>query len=159
MSAWGELLIALVMAIGMAGIFVPGMPGLPLIWASTLVWTWLDGGGSTRWGVFAVACAFFALGQWASFILPASQTRNAPPKTLTVACLLGIAGFFLIPIIGGPIGFAAGVFMMNIVGGATTAQAYRMTVSTLRAFGWVIVAEASAAVAIGVCWIAGLMLT
>lgn len=159
MSAWGELLVAVVMAVGMVGLFVPAMPGLSLVWAGGLAWAWLDGGGGTRWAVFAAITVFFALGEWASFILPASQTRNAPPRTLTVAALLGIAGFFLIPVIGGPIGFAAGVFLMNIIGGSTTAQAYRMTVNAMRAFGWVIVAECAAAVAMTVTWIVGLLLT
>jgi uncharacterized protein YqgC (DUF456 family) len=159
MSAWGELLIAIVMAVGITGIIVPWLPGLVLVWLSGLVWAWLDGGGSTRWTVFAVMTMFFAVGSWASFILPASQTRNAPPKTLTVASLLGIAGFFLIPVIGGPIGFAAGVYLMNIVGGATTPQAYRMTVATVKAFGWVVAAQLACASAIAVTWIVGLLRT
>lgn len=159
MNAWGELLVAVVMAVGMVGIFVPGLPGLSLIWAGGLAWAWLDGGGGTRWWVFTVITAFFALGQWASFILPASQTRNAPPRTLTVAALLGLAGFFLVPVVGGPIGFAAGVFLMNIVGGATTAAAYRMTVSTVRAFGWAVAAQTAAACAMAATWVVGLLLT
>lgn len=159
MNAWSELLIALIIAVGTVGIFIPAMPGLSLVWGAGLAWAWLDGGGSTRWGIFTVITVFFALGEWASFILPASQTRNAPPKTLTVASLLGIAGFFLLPVVGGPIGFAAGVFLMNIVGGATTPAAYRMTVNTVRAFGWVVVAETAAAIAMATTWIVGLLLT
>lgn len=159
MSPWGELLIAFLMAVGIVGIIVPVLPGLVLVWLSGLGWAWLDGGGSTRWSVFAAMTVFFAAGAWASFILPAAQTRHAPPKTLTVAALLGVAGFFLVPVVGGPIGFAIGVWIMNIVGGATSLEAYRMTVATVRAFGWVVAAQLGCAVAITISWIVGLMLT
>ena len=58
MNAWGELLVAVVMAVGMIGLFVPAMPGLWLVWGAGLAWAWLDGGGGTRWAALAAMTVF-----------------------------------------------------------------------------------------------------
>jgi hypothetical protein len=41
--ALGELLVAAVMVVGVAGVVVPVLPGLFLVWAAGIVWVWLDG--------------------------------------------------------------------------------------------------------------------
>ena len=44
MPALGELLVAVVMVVGIAGVVVPVLPGLFLVWAAGIVW-----GSWTAW--------------------------------------------------------------------------------------------------------------
>ena len=56
-----EILIAVVIAVGIAGIIVPVLPGTVLVLGAVLVWA-LDVGTATAWAVFAVSAMFLVVG-------------------------------------------------------------------------------------------------
>ena len=64
-----EVLIAVLIAVGVAGIIVPVLPGMLLVLVAILVWA-LEVGTGTAWVVFSVAIAFLVAGTIAKYVLP-----------------------------------------------------------------------------------------
>ena len=110
-----ELLVGLVILVGLVGIVVPVLPGSILILGAVLVWTVSDGSG-TAWTVFAVATTVLVLGAIVKYVIPGRGLRSAgvPNRTIMFGGLLGIVGFFVIPVIGLVIGFVLGVYLSEV---------------------------------------------
>src|SRR5689334_18287408 len=101
-----EILVALAIAIGLVGMLVPVLPGSLLIGAAILVWA-LDRSGTTAWVVAALALGLLATGVAVKYVVPGRRLQRAgvPTGTLTVGAVLGVVGFFVVPVIGLPLGF------------------------------------------------------
>lgn len=112
MSEWQLVLLGLVMLVGFVGIVVPMLPGLALMVGCALWWTIADGGGAERWFVFALIVLIAVAGTVLKYMVPAKTTAAAgsPTKTLVLGFLAAVAGFFLIPVVGAPIGFVVGIY-------------------------------------------------
>jgi uncharacterized protein YqgC (DUF456 family) len=104
-------LTLLVMLAGMVGVVVPVMPGLLLVWVAgvgTLLWQGTDVVG---WTVAGVLTALFLVGSGATLWLPTRQGRRGgvPGRSLGVALLGALVGFFLVPVLGLVLGAFAGL--------------------------------------------------
>ena len=154
-----EILVALAIAVGIAGIVVPVLPGTILVLGAILVWA-LDIGTATAWAVFAVAALFLVVGSVVKYLVPGRHLKAAgvPTRTLVAGGLLAFVGFFVVPIIGMFIGFVLGVYVAERarVGGAL---AWPSTKGALRAVGVSIVIELVAAFLAAVAWAAGVAAT
>ncbi len=154
-----EVLVALAIAVGIAGIIVPVLPGTLLVLGAILVWA-LQIGTSTGWVVFAVATVLLAGGTVVKFLVPGRRLKasGVPNRTLLVGALLAFIGFFVIPVIGMFIGFVLGVYLAERarVGGA---QAWPSTVGALKAVGVSILIELVAAFLAAVTWAVGVAAT
>ena len=161
MSAGSELLIAILMAIGIMGTLIPFIPGLGLVWFAGALWAYFDGGDGTRMWLLAVMTLFAVIGFALQFILPdKAATSDSPPKyTIFIGALAGIVGFFLIPVIGAPIGFLAGVYANYFLNTGNSAQAWSSTIKTAVAFGWAVIAQFVCSFLIAITWIVGLIIT
>jgi uncharacterized protein YqgC (DUF456 family) len=110
MSLGGLLLVGLAMAVGLAGTIVPVLPGTALIWAAALVYGLLAGFGALGWFMFVLITLLAVGGTVAKYFLPTHQAFTRTPwSTLLVAGVLALVGFFVVPVVGLPLGFAAGV--------------------------------------------------
>jgi uncharacterized protein len=160
-SRAGELLVALAMLVGLAGVFVPVLPGLALIWAAGLVWAWLDGGGPLRWSVLAVMTLLLVGGTVAKYVLPArsATTSGAPRTTLLLGGVGALAGFFLIPVVGLPAGFVVGVYVAELARLADGGAAWRSTRGVLLAVGIGMLVELTAGIAMVLAWLFGVLIT
>ena len=69
-------------------------------------------GGTTGWTVVVVAVVLAAGALVLKYLLAGRylKRRGVPNRSLVVGAVLGIVGFFVIPVIGLFIGFAAGLF-------------------------------------------------
>jgi len=154
-----EILVALAIAVGIAGIIVPVLPGTLLVLGAILVWA-LHIGTSTGWVVFAVATVLLAGGSVVKLLVPGRQLRTAgvPNRTLLAGALLAFVGFFVIPLVGMFIGFVLGVYVAERVrvGGAL---AWPSTVSAIRAVGVSILIELVAAFLAASAWAVGVAAT
>lgn len=154
-----ELLVALVIAVGLVGIVLPVLPGTLLILGAVLVWATSDGSG-TAWAVFAVATTLLVVGSIVKYAVPGRSMRAAgvPTRTLVAGGLLGIVGFFVVPVVGLVLGFVGGVYLseQQRLGGA---PARRSTVTALRAVGLSLLIELAAALLAAVVWAVGVVLT
>ena len=154
-----EVLVALVIALGLVGILVPVLPGSVLILAAVLVWSW-DVGGATAWTVFGVAAALLAAGAVVKFLVPTRQLKDAgvPASTQWIGAVVGVVGFFVVPVIGLLLGFVLGVYLAEYhrVG---PAAAWPSTKHALRAAGLSILIELGAGLAATMVWVAGVLAT
>jgi uncharacterized protein len=154
-----EVLVALVIAVGLVGVIVPVLPGSLLVLGAVLVWAW-DIGSTTGWIVFAVATAFIALGNVVKYVVPGRRLKQneIPNSTLLLGGILGVIGFFVIPVIGLVVGFVLGVYLaeLNRVG---VNQAWPATVHALKAVGLSILIELLATLCAAAAWVAGVVAT
>jgi uncharacterized protein YqgC (DUF456 family) len=153
-----ELLVALAIAVGLAGILVPILPGSVLILGGVLVWA-VDAGGTTAWAVFAVVAAILVVGGVVKYLVPNRRLKSigVPSSTQWIGAAVGIVGFFVIPVVGLFVGFVLGVYAAerHRVGD----QAWPSTKAALRAVGLSILIELVAGLAATVVWVGGVLAT
>ncbi len=160
MAWWGEVLVAVAVVVGLAGVVVPVLPGLLLVWAGVVAWGVWDG-GATGWTVVAVATVLAAVSQVVKYTVPGRQLQRAgvPGRSITVGGLVGIVGFFVVPVVGLLIGFALGVYVTERVRLGSHAGARASTGYALRAAAVSILLELAAGLVITVVWVAGVVVT
>jgi uncharacterized protein YqgC (DUF456 family) len=154
-----DALTGLVIALGLVGIVVMVLPGSVLILGALLVWAVLVG-ETAGWAVFAVAATFLVVGQIVKYAVPGRRMKDVgvPGSTLLVGGALGVVGFFVIPVVGLPLGFVAGVYVAeHLRVGATAARG--TTGHALRAVGLSLVIELAFGMLAALTWAAGLVVT
>ena len=153
------MLTGLAIAIGLVGIVVMVLPGSMLILAALLVWAILVG-TPTGWAVFAVAATFVMAGQVVKYTVPGRRMKEVgvPNSTLLAGGVLGVVGFFVIPVVGLPLGFVAGVYAVEHqrVG---PREARGTTTHALKAVGLSIAIELAFGMLAAAAWGAGAVLT
>ena len=153
-----NVLVGLAIAIGLVGIVVPGLPGSLLVAGAIFVWA-LEVGTTTGWAVFVGASAFIVLGTVIKYAIPGRRMRRegVPTSTLLIGALLGIVGFFVIPVVGIVVGFVLGVYLAELrrLG---SQRAWPATVSALKAVGLSILIEFVACLAAAATWAVGVLL-
>jgi uncharacterized protein YqgC (DUF456 family) len=154
-----EVVVAVVIAVGLVGILVPVLPGSILVVGAILAWAWTVG-GSTAWAVCAVATALVVVGAVVKYVVPGRRLQMAgiPGSTQWIGVLLGVVGFFVIPVVGVLAGFVLGIYLAELrrVG---RDRAWPSTVHSLKAVGLSIGIELAAAVLATVAWAVGVVLT
>jgi uncharacterized protein YqgC (DUF456 family) len=154
-----EVVVAIAIAVGLVGILVPILPGSILVVGAVLVWSW-SVGGATAWAVFAAVTALVIAGGVVKYVVPGRrlQVAGIPASTQWAGALLGVVGFFLVPVLGLFVGFVLGVYLAELrrVG---SAQAWPSTVHSLKAVGLSIVIELATALLATLVWIGGVVAT
>jgi uncharacterized protein YqgC (DUF456 family) len=150
-----ELLAGLVILVGLVGIVVPILPGSVLIVGAVLVWAIYAGAGAA-WAVFAVATTLVVLGQVVKYVVPGRGLRNAgvTGRSIMAGGLLGIVGFFVVPVIGLVLGFILGVYASELqrVG---RDRAWPSTVAAVKAVGLSVFVELVAGLLATGVWVTG----
>lgn len=154
-----EILIAVLIAVGIAGIIVPVLPGTLLVLGAILVWA-LEIGTPTGWLVFAVCAALLVGGTVVKYLVPGRSLKasGVPNRTLLVGAVLAFVGFFVVPLVGVFIGFVLGVYLAER-GRVGAAQAGPSTRRALKAVGVSILIELVAAFLAAVTWVVGVAVT
>jgi uncharacterized protein YqgC (DUF456 family) len=154
-----ELLVALAIAVGLVGVIVPVLPGSLLVLGAILVWAW-DIGTAEAWVVFAVATTFIALGSVVKYVVPGRRlrTNGVPTSTLALGAVLGVVGFFVVPVVGLLLGFVLGVYLAELRRVGVDA-AWPATWHALKAVGLSILIELVACLFAAATWAAGVLVT
>lgn len=115
MTTLATALAVLAIVVGLAGIVVPVLPGVLLIWAAVIGWT-LAVGMTPWWPVALAATLVYAAGLGAQALVPGRRMQRAgiPNSTLLLGVVAGIVGFFVIPVLGFVIGFVVGVWLAEV---------------------------------------------
>ena len=154
-----DLLAGLAIAVGLVGILVPVLPGSVLIVAGVLGWAALTG-GVTAWSVFGIVTAVVVAGAVVKYVVPSRRLGvvGIPVTTQLAGGALGLVGFFVVPVVGLPLGFVLGVYLAELrrVG---TKRAWPSTWHAVRAAGLAILIELTAGIAAAVVWAAGVAVT
>ena len=147
MSALGEVLVVLVVVIGLIGAVVQVVPGGGLlVLAAVLVWSVVTGGDVGL--VVGIVAAVAVLGaEVGKYVLAGRYLGRGgvPGRTLVIGAVVGVLGFFVVPVIGLPIGFVAGVYAAESLRLRDQGKARRATWLAMKAAGLAILVELSGA--------------
>ena len=110
------VVVGLAYIVGLTGIVVPVLPGTITIAIATLIWAIVIGGWPA-WIVFAIVLVLSAIGMTTSYVLTGRKLHAAevPMWPIYVGIAAGIVGFFVIPLLGLPIGFVLGLCISEAV--------------------------------------------
>jgi uncharacterized protein YqgC (DUF456 family) len=154
-----EILVALAIAIGLAGMVVPVLPGSLLVAAAILVWA-VDRGSATAWVVALLALGLLVAGAVVKYLVPGRRLQRVgvPTSTLVAGGLVGVVGFFVVPVVGLPVGFVLGVYLAEWrrLGHR---EAWPATMHALKAVGLGILIELAFGTLAAATWAVGVVLT
>ena len=148
-------LVGVAIAVGLVGVLVPVLPGSLLVLAAIAVWAFSEG-STVAWVVLGVAVTAIGLSQVVKYILPTRRLREAgiPSSSLIVGGVLGIVGFFVIPVVGLFLGFPLGVYAAERERLGRHALAWASTRRAMAAVGLSIVIELAGALVAAGAWVA-----
>lgn len=151
------IVTGLLMVVGLVGIVVPVVPGLLLTVGATLLWAYAHPAPGA-WVVFWIALVLYAAGVVTQYLLPGRKMRRegVGTSTMLLAVVLGIIGFFVIPVVGAIVGFVLGIFLVELTRRQVRAAAWTSTRAALLAVLHSMGIELLAGLAILVTWIVGL---
>jgi len=158
---WSEVLVpGLLVVVGILGIVVPVVPGLLLAVAGVLLWA-AERGGGEAWAVFGIVAAIYVGGLALQFLVPGRRLKaqGVGTGTLLLAVAVAIVGFFVIPVIGGPLGFVLGIYLVERLRSRDGAQAWTRTRHALRAVLTSMGIELAAGLLVAATWVVGVWLT
>lgn len=160
MSTGGLILTAVAIAVGLAGIFVPMLPGSLLVWAAIALWAYVES-NTTAWVVFGVATALLGAGILVKYLWPARRMRAADisGRTMLAGGVLGVLGFFVIPVAGLIVGFVLGVFLAELAQRRDRQRAWASTVHAVKGVALSVGVELGAALLAAATWVVGVVLT
>lgn len=161
MSGAGVALVVIAMAIGLIGTIVPVLPGLLLIWGAGLVYGLFAGFGTVGVVFLAVMTMLLGVGMAMSYVLPkrAGARGGASKASLRLGMVGAVVGFFVIPIVGMPIGGALGVLAGEYNRVRQWPVAWATTRTVLAGFGLAVLAEFTAGVFMVGSWVAWFLLS
>lgn len=147
-------LVGCAVAVGIAGTLLPLVPGLGLIWLAVLAYGLIEGFGVNGWLAMTVITAWLAFGAIAGVRVPqrAAAAGGIGWRGQLLAFGLAALGFFLIPVVGAPLGFVGGVYLIARRG-ADPGRAWATTRRTLRALVTAAAVQFGSAIGMAATWL------
>ncbi|MGH3423489.1 MAG: DUF456 domain-containing protein [Nocardioidaceae bacterium] len=160
MSTAGEILVGVAIAVGVAGIVVPVLPGAILVLLAIGVWAWQTG-TPAAWVVLGAATVVTVLAFVVKYAIPGRrlQAAGVPGRAMLAGSALGLVGFFVVPLLGLFVGFVLGVFAYDLHLHRDRRTAWRSTRHAMRAAGLSILIELTGALLAAAIWGVGLVMT
>ena len=155
MSTGGIVLVALAIAVGLIGIVVPLLPGILLVYGAILGWAVVEH-TVTSWVTLAVVTVLIGATTLIKYMWPMRRIRAADvgTGTLLVGAVLGIIGFFVIPVLGLVIGFVLGVYLAELANRRDQKAAWTSTVHALKGVALSVGVELAGALLATAAWVA-----
>jgi uncharacterized protein YqgC (DUF456 family) len=153
------LISGVVIALGIIGVVIPVLPGLLLSWLGVLLWAIMgDADAVVRWSVLAVATVVALLGATVKYVMPGRRMKRmgVPNSALLAGGVLGLIGFFVVPVVGLVLGFVLGVYLVELAR-LGPGRAWPSTKEALTAAGMAMLIEFTAALGVAVVWVFGLL--
>ena len=158
MTPAGEVLVGVAIALGLAGILLPVVPGALLVLGAIFVWA-SEVASPTSWWVLGAAAACVVVSQVVKFTVPGRRMVDAgvPRSSLVAGALLGGVGFFVVPVAGLVIGFVLGVYAAERRRLGTRRSARAATRAAIRAVGLSILIELGGALLAATIWLVAVL--
>lgn len=158
MSGGAEVLIGLVIVVGLIGVVLPVLPGVLLIFGAIAVWAIVDG-TTTAWVAFAIATGLLVVSGVVKYTWPGRRMRAAgvPTRSIVIGGLLGIVGFFVVPVVGLVLGFVLGTYLSELQRLHRADVAWRSTVHATKAVGLSILVELLGALLASGVWLVAVL--
>jgi uncharacterized protein len=159
-SAGGIVLVAVAIAVGLVGIVLPLLPGTLLVFGAIAVWAVVEN-NVTAWVTLAVVSVLLGVATLIKYLWPMRRMRAADVRTLSLVAgaVLGIIGFFVIPVLGLVIGFVLGVYLAELAKRRDQAVAWTSTKHAVKGVALSVGVELAGALLATVAWVAGVYLT
>lgn len=159
MTTVETLLVAVAIAVGLIGILVPLIPGSILVFAAIAVWAYVEG-TTVAWVTLGVAAVILAAALLVKYLWPMKRMRSADVGTwsLLAGGVLGIIGFFVIPVVGLIIGFVFGVFLAELALRRDSRVAWASTVHAIKGVALSVGVELAGALLATTVWVVGVLL-
>lgn len=140
--------------VGLLGIVVPVLPGAILVLGAVLGWALVEQ-TTVGWIVLGIAGAAILVTQVLKFVLPERHLRGqgVPWTTSLVGALVGIVGFFVLPIVGFPLGYVVGIFLVEFARRRAAGPAWSATKAALAAAGMSAAIELAGALVAAYAWV------
>lgn len=160
MDVPGLIAVGLAIAVGLIGIVVAAVPGLILVWGAVAVWALVEK-KPLAWVVLAIATVLTIGGEMVKYTVPGKRLQEAgvPKRSLFIGALLGLIGFFVIPIVGLVIGFVFGVYLAERFRLKDHRLAWPSTKHAIKAAGLSIAIEMAAGLLIAGMWLVAVLLS
>lgn len=160
MSTGGIVLVALAIAVGLVGIIVPLLPGALLVLAAIAVWAVLEH-TVLSWATLGIVTILIGGSTVIKYLWPARRMRRADVGrwSLVTGAVLGIIGFFVIPVLGLVIGFVLGVYLAELTLRGDARRAWASTVHALKGVALSVGVELTGALLSTIVWVGALFLS
>lgn len=160
MSTGGIILVALAIAVGLAGIVIPLLPGTLLVFAAIAVWAVIEN-NLTGWVTLGVVTALLGVATLIKYTWPVKRMKAADVRTVSLVAggVLGIIGFFVIPVVGLVIGFVLGVFLAELANRRDQRVAWTSTKHAVKGVALSVGVELAGALLATVAWVVGVYVT
>jgi len=147
--------LAVVMAVGAVGTVVPLLPGLALIWGAGLVYGLDEGFGGVGVAAFAVMTALAVGATVAGWVVPHRRASGAGAsrRSVWLGIVAAIVGFFVVPVVGLPLGGVLGIYVGEHLRTRDAAAAWATTRATIIGFGVAALVQLAAALAMIAVWV------
>ncbi|MGZ4268050.1 MAG: DUF456 domain-containing protein [Solirubrobacteraceae bacterium] len=154
-----DAVFGVLILVGIAGIVLPFVPGSLLVLGSILGWALVENSG-TGWLVAAIAIVSIGLATILRLAIPGRRMRDAgvPRPSILAGVALGVVGFFVVPVVGLPLGFVLGVYLVERARLGAHAGAWAATVAAVKGIGLSIFIEVAGATFAAGAWVAGALL-
>lgn len=148
------LICGVALLVGLVGTVVPVLPGGALIVGAIGLWAFVVQ-TALGWAAFAAALVLVVAGALLKYltagrIITASQV---PRRSLVAGGLLGLVGFFVVPVIGLVLGLVLGLFAAEAHRHGDARAAWASSVVALKGVGLGILVEMAAALLAVVAWL------
>lgn len=154
-----NLIIGLAIVIGLGGALTQIYPGPLVVLGAVAIWALLTG-GAAAWTVLGVGATAIILTGAGKYLLVGKRLSSAglPGRSLIVGGLTGITGFFLIPVIGLPVGFTLGIYLWEWWRRGQEAPARTAAWTALKAQGLAVLLELAGCLIATAAWVLALVL-
>lgn len=158
MDALGLTLVAVAIAIGIVGVVIPLLPGTLLVFAAIAVWAYVEQ-TTAAWVTLAVVTVILGATLLAKYLWPARRMRNADVSTwsLVAGGVLGIIGFFVVPVLGLVLGFVLGIYLAELAKRRDQRRAWASTVHAIKGVALSVGVELTGALLATVVWVVGVL--
>jgi uncharacterized protein YqgC (DUF456 family) len=159
-STGGIVLVALAIAVGLIGIVLPLLPGTLLVFGAIAVWAVVEN-NVTGWVTLGVVTVLLAAATLVKYLWPMRRMRAADVRTLSLVsgAVLGIIGFFVIPVVGLVIGFVLGVYLAELANRGDQRVAWTSTKHAVKGVALSVGVELLGALLATGVWVVGVYLT
>lgn len=149
-----NLLVGLAVLVGLVGVVVPVLPGSITIFVALLVWAIITS-STAGWVVLGVATVLLVAGWSATYVLTGRRVSAAgvPNRSIVLAGLAGIVGFFVVPVVGLLLFFVGALFGLERLRLQDPAAAWQSSWTAIKATALGLVIELGLALVAASVWL------
>jgi uncharacterized protein YqgC (DUF456 family) len=158
MDTVGLIAVAVAIAVGLVGILVPLVPGSILVLAAIAVWAFVER-TTLGWVTLGVVAVILCAALLVKYLWPMKRMRSADVGTWTLLAggVVGIIGFFVVPVVGLVLGFVLGVYLAELALRRDNRLAWASTVHAIKGVALSVGVELAGALLATVVWVVAVL--